>query len=259
MTETLRIAVVQSRIEPDIRRNGSHIRQLMEQAAAQGARLALFPEGALSGYAKAQVRDWDGLDWPALEGELSAIGSSATALGITAVIGSAHPIAGRRPHNSLFALPDGPRYDKRRLSHTEVTGWYTPGRQQAIVHQSGFAFGVTLCIEVQFPELFMDYEAAGVDGVLHASYGLGSSGEVILQAHAATNCLWLAVATPANAADPPSGIIGPDGQWLARCGTGIDIAVAELDRHDPRYEIALTKARPWRRRARQGEIYSHAL
>ena len=258
MADTLRIAVVQSRIESDIEANGAHIRGLLDDAAAQGARLALFPEGALSGYVKTQVRDWADLDWAMLERELAAVSAHARRLGMLALVGSAHALSGRRPHNSLFALPDGPRYDKRRLSHTEVTGWYTPGLDPMTIEQAGFAFGMTICIEVQFPELYAAYEALGVDCVLHATYGLGPVGDVILRSHAATNCLWLAVATPANAAELASGIIGPDGNWLARCGEGVDIALADLDRSDPRFDIALNKARPWRRAARQGQIYRDA-
>ncbi len=259
MADTLRIAVVQSRIESDIAANGAHIRSLLDAAAAQGAGLALFPEGALSGYAKSQVTDWAEVGWIVLREELAAIARHAERLGIVAVVGAAHEVAGRRPHNSLFALPAGPRYDKRYLSYSEITDWYLPGTAPVTFQAGGYAFGMTVCIEVQFPELFIGYEQLGVDCVLHATYGVGPVGDVILQGHAATNCYWVAVATPANQAEPPSGIIGPDGNWMARCGSGVDIAVADLDRSDPRFDVALNKARPWRRIARQGQIYRDAL
>lgn len=122
-----------------------------------------------------------------------------------------------------------------------------------------YAYGLTICIEVHFPELFMAYEALGIDCILHATYGVGAVGDVLLRSHAATNCLWVAVATPANADTPASGIIGPDGEWLARCQYGVDIAMATIDRHDPAFDIALNKARPWRRKAREGQIYRDAL
>lgn len=254
----IRIAAVQSRIEPDIRANGRHMRALLDKAVAQGAVVALFPEGALSGYAKAQVRDWAALDWTALAEELAAISAQAERLGIVAIVGAAHPLAGRRPHNSLYALPSSARYDKRMLSNTEVTGWYTPGRDPIMIARDGFSFGMTICIETQFPELFAAYEALGADCILHATYGFGPIGDIILRSHAATNCLWLAVATPANADEPASGIIGPDGNWLVRCSSGVDIAVANLDRDDPQLDVALNKARPWRRLAREGRIYRDA-
>jgi len=259
MSAPVRIAVVQSRIERDISANGAHIRALLETAAAKGASLALFPEGALSGYCKAQITDWTQVDWPLLSAELAAVKKSARALGIVAVVGAAHPIADRRPHNSVYALPSALRYDKRYLSNTEINDWFTPGIEPKVLCVGDYAFGLTICIEVHFPELYMAYEALGVDCILHATYGVGPVGDVLLRSHAAVNCVWMAVATPANADSPASGIISPDGEWLARCQQGVDIAVATLDRDDPDFDIALNRARPWRRRARQGQIYRDAL
>jgi predicted amidohydrolase len=88
---------------------------------------------------------------------------------------------------------------------------------------------------------------------------MGPLGDVILRGHAATTCLWIAAATCANADTPASGIIGPDGNWLARCGSGVDMALADIDRADPKLDIALNKARPWRRIAREGRIYRDAV
>jgi predicted amidohydrolase len=218
MSASVRIAVLQSRIEPDIAANGAHIRQLLDEAAAQGATLALLPEGALSGYVKAQIKDWAQVDWPLLEQVLVETRTHAERLGIVAVVGSAHKEGDRRPFNSLHVLSHLQRYDKRRLSNTEINDWYSPGRDPVAFGHAGYRFGTTICIEIEFPELFAEYEQAAVDCVLHASYGFGSVGDVKLRGHAAINCLWLAAATPANADEPASGIIGPDGQWMARKG-----------------------------------------
>ncbi len=51
----LRVGVAQGRAcqnptGEEIRANGAHIRELMRQSHAQGARVLLFAEGALSGY-----------------------------------------------------------------------------------------------------------------------------------------------------------------------------------------------------------------
>lgn len=207
---------------------------------------------------KAQIWDWAALDWVALANELAQIADHARQLDMLAVIGAAHARPGQRPHDSVHVLPNGLRYEKRYLSYSEVSNWYTPGLEPAVFQHGGFGLGLTICIEVQFPELFAGYEAMGVDCVLHSTFGVGQVGDVILRGHAATTCLWIAVATCANADTPASGIIGPDGNWLARCGSGVDIAVATLDRADPRLDIALNKARPWRRLARQGQIYRDA-
>jgi predicted amidohydrolase len=264
MASTLLIAVAQCRVTRDIAANGVHIRELVAEAAGRGASIVLFPEGALSGYAKAQLKSWADVDWTVLRAELAATQVFCAEQGVTAVVGSAHPLGEfERPHNSLYvvspavspeACPET-RYDKRLLSSTEINDWYTPGFEPVMIERNGLQFGFTLCIEASFPELFAGYEAAGADCVLHATYGFDQVTETLLRAHAATTSMWLAIATPANAAGEPSGVIGPTGEWIARCGEGKGIAVAALDRSDPRFAIALKKARPWRRVARAGDIY----
>ena len=133
----LGLAVTQPLASPDPRRNGIIARQLMRQAVAQGARLVVFPEGHLSGYAKAQVRDWADLDWAVVREELELTADLAGELGIWTVIGSAHLLTPpRRPHNSMYVVSDQgqlvDRYDKRFCSHTEVTQYYTPGSSPVV-------------------------------------------------------------------------------------------------------------------------------
>ena len=98
----------------------------------------------------------------------------------------------------------------------------------------------------------------GVDGVIFASYGIPEHFQIALRAHAGLNCLWIGTATPAQKAPKgPAGIIGPDGRWIAECSSmsAPGVIMATLDRCDPLYDVTLQKARPWRAKARQGDIY----
>ena len=266
----LRIAAAQTVVSPDIAANGSAIRAMIARAAGEGARLISFCEGALSGYAKSQILkqgDWQAFDWAIQEAELRAIAELCGQLRIVAVVGGGHRLGrGYPPHNSLYVFSDTgallTRYDKRFLSNTELAGWYTPGTEPVMVDVDGYRFGCAICIESQFPEIFSDYERLGVDGVLFASYGLPAYFQIALRAHAGLNCIWIAAATPAqDAAKGPAGIIGPDGAWAAQSSPSPEpgLAMAMLDRNDPAYEIALQRARPWRARAREGEIYREKL
>jgi predicted amidohydrolase len=165
------IAVAQGRISADIRANGREIRELMRQARAKGVAIVHFPEGAMSGCSKAQIKDWDRVDWDALVNELESVADLARELGLWAVVGCSHRLTlPHRPHNSLYVISDrgevATRYDKRFLSHTEITGWHTPGRGPCVFEVDGWWFGCALCIEVHFPEVFRQYAAMGVDCVL---------------------------------------------------------------------------------------------
>jgi predicted amidohydrolase len=266
-TDSIKIAVAQSLITPDVCANGSHIRDLMTQAAAEGARLVQFTEGALSGYSKAQIRDWHEVDWDALRQELEQVAAHAERLGIWVALGCNHQLPPpNRPHNSVHVISDEGkfigRYNKRFCSHSEVTDWYTPGSTPFMFEVDGFRFGSVLCIEVQFPELFAEYEGLGVDCLLFSAYSKDPMYGIQAQAHAATNCYWIGLATPAQCSKAlPSAVIGPDGYVSSQAPATGEAAVvcSVLNRQDQRYEIALTKARPWRALARRGDIYRTRL
>src|SRR5262245_19148005 len=124
----IQIAVAQSHIAADVRENGREVRDLMRRARSEGATLGHFPEGAMSGCSKAQIKDWCRFDWDALVEELQATADLARELGLWVVVGCSHRLTPPHwPHNSLYVISDrgevATRYDKRFLSHTEVTGW----------------------------------------------------------------------------------------------------------------------------------------
>jgi|TARA_R110001583_G_scaffold32107_6_gene109936 predicted amidohydrolase len=266
----MKIAAAQTVISRDMASNGEAIRQLLVDAAADGVRLVTFCEGALSGYCKAQIanpEDWQNFDWETHETELRRIAALCARLNIFAVVGGAHRLSQTdRPHNSLYIISSEgeilTRYDKRYLSNTEVNDWYTPGTAPIVFSVDTCRFGCAICIESQFPEVFMEYERLGVDAVLFSSYGIPEHFQIALRAHAGLNCLWIAASTPAQEAQKgPAGIIGPDGKWgnLCPASASSGYATSILDRNDLAYDIPLKKARPWRRKARQGDIYREKM
>src|SRR5688500_16803287 len=94
--EPLRIAVAQTEISCDPRLNGHKIRAQMRQAAASGARLSHFTEGAMSGYPsgafKQVLAGWP-VDWASWREELEATAALAGELGLWTVVGAAHPLS----------------------------------------------------------------------------------------------------------------------------------------------------------------------
>lgn len=70
MPDPLPLAIAQMPITGDAQRNGIVVQSLMRDAAAQGARLIQFPEGALSGYAKNPIQSWGEVSWEQVHSEL---------------------------------------------------------------------------------------------------------------------------------------------------------------------------------------------
>jgi predicted amidohydrolase len=258
---TVRIAVAQPAITADARKNGHKARELMREAAAGQARLVQFPEGLLSGYAKEQIQDWDDVDWPVVRQELDRITALAAELGIWVVLGSAHPLTPpNRPHNSLYVISDQgevvDRYDKRFCSHTEITRFYSPGFEPVVFEVDGYRFGCVICVEINFPDLFAEYARLGVDCLLLSAYPVDSLFEAKARSHASINTYWIGMSLPAQTAHlMNSGLIGPNGAYVAQLADGAELVIGDLDRGTPEMRVWLEQARPWRLSAVEGEIY----
>jgi predicted amidohydrolase len=115
--------------------------------------------------------------------------------------------------------------------------------------------------------VFAEYERLDVDGVL-LSTGPGQTPEgtaafaTEAQAHAVTNGLWVSFASSAQHSQAaPAGTIAPDGRWTARCPADGQpaLALADIDNRPESIDIALTKARPWRRLAGAGIYDAHQV
>lgn len=278
MARTLRLAVAQSTVPEDptergaLRAAGAEIRALMAEAAAAGARLVQFPEGAIvypgkhvmvTGAAGEPVpADWSRAAWDVLREEAESIAALAGRLGLWTVFGSIHPLTPpHRPHNSLYVVCDRgrpvARYDKRFLSNTELSYLYSPGQQPLVLDVDGIRFGFALCIEANFPEVFAEYERLDVDCVLLSVMVDDAPRARVAQAYGTLYNYWLGYSVPAQfSATAPAGIVGPGGRWLARCPAdgrpALAVADIDLDSQEPDVDIALRLARPWRRLARAG-------
>jgi predicted amidohydrolase len=262
LASAMRIACTQFAVTAQPSINAEAIRALMREAASAGARLIQFPEGALSGYAKSEIRDWAEVDWPALDRELDAIAACAADLGLWVVLGSAHHVAAAaRPYNSLLVISDhgvlAHRYDKRFCSHTEITDWYSPGFDALVFEVDGWRFGCALCIELCFPELFVEYFRRQVDCLLISTNGSNPSFALHARSHAASGCCWASVSQAVASSDgTPSQVVGPDGTVVAIAAAGNpQLLLCDVDRADPRWHVPLNLARPWRETAREGGIY----
>lgn len=263
MAAGVAVATAQCPVEADPARNAAAIVRAMRRAAARGARVVHFAEGALSGYVKAQIWSWDDVDFAAVRAGLDRVAEEARRLGVWVAVGSAHPLTPpNRPHNSVYVISDQgrivDRYDKRRCSNTEITDWYSPGIEPCVFEVDGIRFGCTICIEVKFPDLFAEAAGLGVEVMLVSSYAREPMDGVMAQGHAAANTMWLSYSVPVDASTAyPSRMFGPDGTVLARCRPGRgQTVVTPVIPSDPRWEIPLRRARPWRADARAGAIYA---
>jgi predicted amidohydrolase len=259
----VRIGVAQLQITGNARSNGERVRTLMRDAALGGARVVQFPEGTLSGYPKHQIQDWSQVDWTTVRGELRSVAELAAELQVWVVLGSAHPLSEPNwPHNSLYVISDDgqvvARYDKRMCSATETARFYSPGVAPVVFDVDGFRFGCLICIEINFPALFMEYDRLGIDCVLLSAYPVSADDMFHTKAlaHAAIHNVWIGLSVPTEGAElTASSVIGPNGHVLSTVSDREGMAVGDLNRDDPAFDIALHKARPWRASATSGAFH----
>jgi hypothetical protein len=120
----------------------------------------------------------------------------------------------------------------------------------------GWRFGCALCIEIQFPEVFLEYGARDIDCVLFSAYADEPMFGIQAQGYAASHSVWFSVSVPAQMSHGLcSRLIAPTGEVQGAAPPLVSgLVLNRLDADDPQWKIALEHARPWRAKARDGAI-----
>lgn len=255
MTETLRVALVQTTTPADPAEGLAHVAPLIRRAAEGGARLVLTPEGTnllVQDRARREALLADEGDDVAVAG----LASLAAELGVWLLIGSAivksgHADDARAANRSLLIDDRGrtvARYDKLHVYDVDLpTGerWresaaVRPGDRAAVARTPWGGLGLTVCYDVRFPHLFRALARAGADLIAVPAAFTVPTGEAhwetLLRARAIeTGCFVLAPAQGGTHADGRrtwgrSTVVGPWGEIIGRLDHDRpDVLFADLD------------------------------
>ncbi|MFN4072007.1 MAG: carbon-nitrogen hydrolase family protein [Thermus sp.] len=150
------------------------------------------------------------------------------------------------PRNRLGVFPQGPFYDKVHpflAQGEEGDEGVEPGEGPVTWELGGRRFGLALCYDLDFPELFRSYALMGVEAFLVGSAWPGEYQEllsVLARARAAENQAYLLLANRADTGSP-SLAVAPDGRLLAsRREEGlavVDLDLGFLEEYRARYPI----------------------
>jgi predicted amidohydrolase len=156
----------------DLQGNLARVDAMARAGAEQGCRLLLFPELTDLGYDMTVVSVRRGDDWPEVRARLSAL---AAELGLCLVCGVCLP-GPDGLFNALVAFgPSGGIICEYRKIHlfrgadADETRVFLPGRKVMTFELGGIRFGLSLCYDLRFPELFRAQALGGCHALLLAS------------------------------------------------------------------------------------------
>ncbi|MDV4343425.1 nitrilase [Methanoculleus sp. YWC-01] len=211
--------------------------RMAREAAAAGASLICFPEQFVTGWSPEVLQ---GSGEP-LGGPLTAaFGRIAQKNGITVVGSIVEAGEGRLPKNTVVVLDaDGEplaAYAKIHLfSPDREDRHYTAGDRIATFTVDHTTFGLAVCYDLRFPELFRIYAIAGVECMLvPAAWPCCRlpHWEILLPARALENRYYVAGVNTARGPGGPycggSLIADPDGTVVARGGNGTELLFVEV-------------------------------
>jgi predicted amidohydrolase len=286
------VATCQFPVAADLRANTRYVLRQMRQAKERGAHLAHFCEGALSGYAGTDFDSFEGFDWELLKRCSRQVMELASELKIRVLLGSSHPLTGRRkPHNCVYVIDDRgeivERYDKRfcsgdRAGRTGDLAHYTPGNHRCIFTVRGVRCGVLICYDYRYPELYRDYVKKGVQVVFHAYHAANASPASLkkmrarvgakfhalnhgstypeitmpatMRAAAASNHVWISCSnSSARESCWPAFFVRADGVVTGRLRRNTaGVLISSIDLTQPLYD----STNAWRGRAMRGVLHS---
>ncbi|GLZ29715.1 apolipoprotein acyltransferase [Lentzea sp. NBRC 105346] len=239
----MRIAVCQISSSTEPAANLELVRAGVADAAAQGARVVLFPEATMCRFGVPLGPVAEPLDGP----WATAVRAIAVEHGVVVVAGMFTPSGDRVTNTLLITGADVHRgYDKIHLfdafGFTE-SRTVAPGSEIVTIDVDGVTLGVATCYDIRFPELFHALADEGATAVLlGASWGAGpgkrEQWELLVRARALDCTSFVVACGQAYPGDlgstAPTGIgystvAGPLGDVITQLDGEPALAVVDID------------------------------
>ncbi len=213
-----------------VQQNCARILGLIEQVAAQGARLIVFPECALSGYVFDTLDEARRAAEPVPGPSSQAIVEACQRLGVYAIVGLLESEDESIYNSAILCGPEGivGVYRKTHLPFLGVDKLTTLGPDPYRVYETRLGrIGMIICYDMRFPEPARCLALAGADIIAIPTNwpkGADTSPDFVAQARAVENRVFVVAVNRAGTERGASfigksQIIAPSGQRLAMAQT----------------------------------------
>jgi predicted amidohydrolase len=235
----LRVAAVQMRSSRDLHSNVAKIEDCLRRCAADGVKVAVFPECALSGYFDdAYMKAFSAKQLANAEQQLA---KACREHRIYAIVGTPHRDGDRLYNSAVVITPEGhilARYHKVQLAES----WPAAGDELIVFNIDGVPASIIICHDERYPELVRLPVLAAARVIFYVSHESGLSHEskiapyrAQIQARAVENTVYIVQAnapanTDATGSHGQSRLIAPDGNLIEEASIfDEEVVVATLD------------------------------
>ena len=248
LTERVRVAVAQIVSGADPEQNLHLVAEQTAAAAAEQARLVVFPEATMRCFGRNLAEVAESVDGPWAR----AVTEIADQHGVVVVVGMFTPTDDGRVTNTLLVTGGGLSEHYHKIHLYDAFGFtesrtVAPGTEPLLVRVADVDVGFATCYDVRFPGLFTTLAERGAQLIcLPASWGDGpgkvEQWQLLLRARALDATTYVAAAGQADprsvgvepSATAPTGVghsavIGPDGAVLGELGTEPGLLVVDVD------------------------------
>lgn len=239
---SVRVAACQ--IDPvigEVEKNLERISSAVADAAAAGAKVAVLPEAAITGYAFASLDEALPVARRADAVADRVLSGLAETHRLTVICGTLEPTAGELYNAALIHTPDGRhfRYRKMHLPFLGIDRFATPGPDAPHVFEaSGLRIGVLICYDLRFPEAARMCAIDGADLIALPTnwpVGVDFHPDLFAPARAAENHAYVLAADRVGTERGTtfmgrSVLVDYDGAFLARASdTDEELLIGEID------------------------------
>ncbi len=251
---TYKIALCQHRVRASAQKNLQTAAASVKDAAERGAELVVLPEMFVCHFVPQYMRECA----ETMDGNIVRSLSRIAADNKVWLVGGSFPekMKNENGKDTLFNTcpvfePDGTLagiYRKRYLFDADIPGKvsscestvFTPGKEPLIIDTGFLKFGVAVCFDIRFPQIFIDMAKKGAELVVVPAAFSSKTGpdhwELLNRARAVDAQIYVAGADIAFCADAPyvnygrSCIVDPWGDVVARAGEEEMIITADIDK-----------------------------
>lgn len=238
VSTSLAVASVQMRSSENLSENTGKISEFIMKSAAEGARVVVFPECALSGYFENVIK---GLTADQINSAEQQIAVACSEAGVYAIVGMPYRVGDKLYNSASVISPEGKiieRYHKMQLAES----WPDAGDHLSVFMIDGQPCSIIICHDERYPELVRLPVLAGARLIFYISHESGIKEEskigpyrAQIQARAVENNVFIVQSNaPANldstGSNGHSRIIAPDGNIIGEASVfNEDIIRATLD------------------------------